>query len=93
MTDSCCCEKDHLTQREIEVLCAIACGKSSVEVGAELCISPRTVDHHIGVMLRRFGVHTRVDLVALCYAEGVLRPGEWPPAPTSRRCLRSPLAG
>jgi DNA-binding CsgD family transcriptional regulator len=39
-------------------------GKSSVDIGRILKLSPRTVDEHIRGACRRFGVRTRVQAVA-----------------------------
>jgi DNA-binding NarL/FixJ family response regulator len=36
-----------LTQREVEVLCLVASGKSSAEIAAQLVLSRRTVERHI----------------------------------------------
>jgi DNA-binding CsgD family transcriptional regulator len=84
----CCCAAPHLTDRALDVLRCIAQGMSSTEVGAALGISPRTVDHHIGAMLRTTGARSRTDLVGLCYAAHILLPGLWPPRLSGRRCVR-----
>jgi DNA-binding CsgD family transcriptional regulator len=90
MGKPCCCSDEHLTEREVDVLCAIAAGMSSAQAAALLSISTRTVDHHIGAMLRRCGVRSRVDLVGLCYVAGILVTGQWPPQRSGQRCLRVP---
>jgi hypothetical protein len=61
---------------------------SSTEAGAALDISPRTVDHHVGAMLRATGARSRIDLVGLCYAAHILLPGSWPPRLSGRRCVQ-----
>lgn len=53
-----------LSQREVEVLRAIAGGCSVKETAATLGISPRTVDNVQRFLYRKLGVHTRAQAVA-----------------------------
>ncbi len=48
-----------LTGRQLEVLQLIADGLTNSEIGAELYLSPRTVDHHVSAILAKLGVTTR----------------------------------
>lgn len=66
----------------------VAMGMSNTEVAARLQLSARTVDHHMAVMLRMCAVRSRTELVALCYAAGILVPGRWPPEGSGRLCIR-----
>ena len=83
----CACGGEHLTRREAEVLGLVAAGHSNGRIGRLLGISTRTVDQHLGTMLRRARVANRAELVARCYAAGILRQDCWPPIPSGRLCL------
>lgn len=48
-----------LSDREVEVLCLLARGKSVREVAHHLCISPKTTDHHVQHIYTKIGVSTR----------------------------------
>ena len=48
-----------LTEREIDVLRAIARGKSTKEIARALGISPKTVDNHTQSIYAKIGVKTR----------------------------------
>ena len=49
-----------LTPREADVLLWIARGKSNLEIGASLAISPRTVKKHLEHVYRKLGVKSRL---------------------------------
>lgn len=53
-----------LTPRELEVAVAVARGASNPEVAADLCISRRTVEDHLGRVYRKLGVRDRRALAA-----------------------------
>jgi non-specific serine/threonine protein kinase len=48
-----------LTRREREVLGLLVEGRTDREIAAALCLSPRTVGHHVGHILAKLGVETR----------------------------------
>ncbi|MBK8923692.1 MAG: response regulator transcription factor [Saprospirales bacterium] len=52
-----------LTEREVEVLRLVAQGLSSTEIGAQLFISPRTVDTHRNNLIQKLGVNGIAGLV------------------------------
>lgn len=56
-------ENLHLSSREVEILKLIAEGLSSTEIGAQLFISPRTVDTHRNNLIQKLGVSGVVGLV------------------------------
>jgi NarL family two-component system response regulator LiaR len=59
-----------LTEREIEVLQAVACGMNSKEIGDLLSISPYTVQVHLRNVFKKLGVHSRAEAVALAMDRG-----------------------
>jgi len=63
-----------LTERQLECLSWARAGKSSVDIGAILQLSRRTVDEHIADACRRFGVRTRVQAISAAVALGLLPP-------------------
>jgi two-component system, NarL family, response regulator NreC len=66
---------DQLTDREREVLQLLAEGFNHVEIGARLSISPRTVETHHTNLMRKLGLHARVDLIRYALNRGLL-PGK-----------------
>ena len=66
---------DLLTDREIEVLRAVAHGRSNAEIAAELFISYATVKTHVSRLLTKLQVRDRAQLVMLAYENGVVSPG------------------
>jgi DNA-binding CsgD family transcriptional regulator len=83
----CCCGYEHLTAREIRVLCLVAAGLSNTRISESLHLSSHTIDRHLGNMLRRSSADNRAALVARAYYAGVLVPGIWPPSVSGRTCL------
>jgi DNA-binding CsgD family transcriptional regulator len=84
---SCPCGRQHLTVREIDILLRIAAGRSADQAGQSLCISRRTVEYHLAAMQRRTGAQSSVELVARCYAAGILVPEAWPPRWSGQLCI------
>lgn len=52
---------DLLSRRELEVLERLADGLTDREIAAALVISPRTVETHVGNVLRKLGVRNRAE--------------------------------
>ena len=61
-----------LTHREQEVLRLLASGASTHTLATALCISPATARHHIGHLLSKLGVHTRLEAVTLALRRSLL---------------------
>ena len=56
-----------LTGRELEVLSLLAEGLHAADIAARLVISPKTVSTHVDRILRKLGVRSRAQAVALAY--------------------------
>ena len=61
-----------LTERELEVLNAVASGKRSKEVAVQLGISERTVKAHLGNIYRKLEVDSRAAAIAVAAQMGIL---------------------
>ena len=86
---SCCCSCEHLTQREITVLCEVAAGHTNNEVAQILHLSVHTVARYLTSMLHKTGVRSRTALVSRAYGLGILTMDEQGPLATGRRCVQS----
>jgi two-component system invasion response regulator UvrY len=53
---------EKLSDREFQILCMIASGKSLKEIGEALCISGKTVSSYRARILEKMGVSTNADL-------------------------------
>ena len=65
---------DALTGQELQVALAVARGLSNKDVAAELYLSPKTVEFHLGNAYRKLGIRSRSELT-------VLLAGQQPTAP------------
>jgi DNA-binding NarL/FixJ family response regulator len=84
---SCCCDAEHLTEREVTVLALAADGYTNAQIADSLAVSRHTVARHMTAMLRRAQERNRAGLITRAYAAGILIAGERPPRLSGRRCL------
>ncbi|WP_460774514.1 helix-turn-helix transcriptional regulator [Microbacterium sp. GXF7504] len=78
-----------LTAREAEVAALVVQGKTYVEIGEAIYISPRTAEHHIARIRRRLGATSRSDLIGKLRA--ILEEGEHDPETVGELDATPPL--
>lgn len=61
---------EHFSERELEVLKLAAKGMSNKEIAAELSLSVRTVQSHLGNIFDKLGVSSRTEAVLRALKEG-----------------------
>jgi DNA-binding NarL/FixJ family response regulator len=62
-----------LSEREIEVIRAIAKGRTNTEIGAELFISLSTVKTHLASVQNKLGVRNRVEIAAWAWESRLIQ--------------------
>ena len=55
-------ERDELTPQELQIALVVAEGKTNREAGAQLFLSPKTVEWHLGHIYRKLSVRSRAEL-------------------------------
>ena len=67
-------ERHALSRRELQVATLLAAGRTAPEIGAELHISPSTVDVHRRNLMRKLEVHNVVELTKYAIRTGLVLP-------------------
>jgi DNA-binding NarL/FixJ family response regulator len=67
---------DRLTDRELEVVKAIARGSSNPEIAEELFIGAATVKSHVSSILTKLGLRDRTQIVIFAYESGLVEVGD-----------------
>jgi len=65
-----------LTPREMEILCHLSEGQSNKVIARNLNISDGTVKLHVKAILRKLGVHSRVEAAVMAVEKGLCGKGE-----------------
>ncbi|MGE5459594.1 MAG: response regulator [Solirubrobacterales bacterium] len=67
---------ERLTERERDVVAAIARGSSNGEISKELFIGAATVKSHVSNILGKLGLRDRAQVVVFAYESGLVEPGD-----------------
>jgi DNA-binding NarL/FixJ family response regulator len=65
-----------LTEREVEVLVAVAKGRSNAEIASSLFLSEATVKTYLSRILAKLSLRDRAQAVSYAYETGLVRPGK-----------------
>ena len=66
---------DPLTEREEQILAAVARGRTNNEIAGELYITLSTVKSHITSLMNKLGARNRVEIAMWAYETNRVRPG------------------
>ncbi|WP_030176882.1 response regulator transcription factor [Spirillospora albida] len=67
---------ERLTDREREVMAAVARGSSNSEIAEDLFIGPATVKSHVSGILTKLGLRDRAQIVIFAYESGLIEAGD-----------------
>jgi DNA-binding NarL/FixJ family response regulator len=66
-----------LTAREQQILRMVAEGRTTKEIAADLCISPKTVENHRTNIMEKLDLHSTIDLVRYAAKLGLIDIDLW----------------
>jgi len=69
----------HLSERELDVVRAVAEGLSNAGIAARLYLSEATVKSHVARVLAKLDLRDRVQVAVFAYENGIVRPGRREP--------------
>jgi len=58
-----------LTPQEPQIAGLVGEGRTNKEIAAQLYLSPKTIEYHLGNTYRKLGVHSRVELARIVATE------------------------
>ena len=61
-----------LTEREAEVLRLVAAGMSNKTIAAQLGLSDKTVERHLGNIFAKLGVNSRAAATSFAHRQGIV---------------------
>lgn len=67
---------DVLTERERQVLHHVGRGRTNLDIGRLLSLSPATVKTHVNRAMAKLDARDRAQLVVVAYETGLVRPGD-----------------
>jgi len=67
---------ERLTERERDMVAAVARGSSNSEIAQELFIGPATVKSHVSSVLTKLGLRDRAQVVVFAYESGLVKAGD-----------------
>lgn len=62
----------HLGERELKILSLVAEGYTDAEIGAQMNLSPKTINYHVEKVKAQFGVRTRIEAVVFALRRGYI---------------------
>ena len=63
-----------MTPQELQVALAVARGATNKEAAAQLYLSPKTIEKHLGSAYRKLGLRSRAELTRLVVGQQVAEP-------------------
>jgi DNA-binding NarL/FixJ family response regulator len=62
-----------LSQRQFQILCKVALGRTLHAIARELCITPKTVSSHRARLLEKMGLRTNAELITYAVRNGLVQ--------------------